>query len=122
MPPRDESAAYALDDAILFSRILARHRSEPLAEVFETYEGIRREKINRAFKESCKVWERNRDMGQVEARIKEWVMPFYLRSHRDERQAAWEFDATKMTIPELTPSEDSISLSSYLREPIKGFE
>lgn len=116
MPPRDESAAYALDDAILFARILAYHRMEPLSEVFEAYEGIRREKINRAFKQSCKMWERNRDMGLLEGRLKEWTMPFYIRSHREEREAAWEFDAARIAVPPLTPSEDSMSLSSFLKD------
>ncbi|KAJ5678544.1 uncharacterized protein N7477_004177 [Penicillium maclennaniae] len=81
MPPRDESAAYALDDAILFARILAQYRSEPLAVVFETYERLRRDTISHAFKASQRMWERNRDMSMLEGRLKEWMMPFSLRSH-----------------------------------------
>jgi 2-polyprenyl-6-methoxyphenol hydroxylase-like FAD-dependent oxidoreductase len=116
MPPRDESAAYALDDAILFARILARYRSEPLTEVFEAYERLRRETINRAFKESRRMWDKNRDMGFLEGRLKEWMMPFQVRSHRDERESAWEFDATKILLPTPTPSEDLMSLNSFLKE------
>lgn len=116
MPPRDESAAYALDDTILFARILALHRSEPLPEVFETYERLRRDTINYAFKESLRMWDRNREMGIWENRLKEFMMPFHLRSHRDEREAAWEFDATKIAIPTPSPSEDLISLHSFLKE------
>lgn len=99
MPPRDESAAYALDDAILFARILARDRSNPLAEVFDTYDHLRRGTIDHAFKESCRLWDRNRDMGKLEERVRERMIPLSLRSHRDERQAAWEFDATKIALP-----------------------
>lgn len=116
MPPRDESAAYALDDAILLARVLASHRSEPLTEVFDTYERLRRDTINYAFKESLRMWDRNRDMGKLEGRLKEFMLPFYLRSHRDEREAAWEFDATKISIPNPTPSEDLVSLHSFLKE------
>jgi 2-polyprenyl-6-methoxyphenol hydroxylase-like FAD-dependent oxidoreductase len=116
MPPRDESAAYALDDAILFARILAQYRSEPLTEVFDTYERLRRDTINYAFKESRRMWDRNRDMGMLEGRLKEWMMPLYLRSHRDQREAAWEFDASKITIPSAAPSEDLVSLHSFLKE------
>lgn len=116
MPPRDESAAYALDDAILFARILTRYRSEPLSEVFDAYESLRRDTINHAFKESSRMWHRNRDMGLLEGRLKEWMMPLYLRSHRDEREAAWEFDAAKITIPTPAPSEDLVSLQSFLKE------
>jgi 2-polyprenyl-6-methoxyphenol hydroxylase-like FAD-dependent oxidoreductase len=116
MPPRDESAAYALDDAILFARILARYRQEPLTEVFDAYERLRRETINHAFKESRRMWDRNRDMGFLEGRLKEWTMPFHIRSHRDERESAWEFDATKILLPTPTPSEDLVSLNSFLKE------
>ncbi|CAG8300531.1 unnamed protein product [Penicillium salamii] len=116
MPPRDESAAYALDDAILFSRILARYRSEPLTEVFGAYESLRRDTINRAFKESRRMWERNRDMGLFEGRLKEWMMSFHIKSHESAREAAWEFDATKMALPTPAPSEDLVSLNSFLRE------
>lgn len=116
MPPRDESAAYALDDAILFARILARYRQEPLTEVFDAYERLRRETINRAFKESRRMWDRNRDMGFLEGRIKEWMMPFHIQSHRDERESAWEFDATKILLPTPTPSEDLVSLDSFLKD------
>ncbi|CAG7939911.1 unnamed protein product [Penicillium olsonii] len=116
MPPRDESAAYALDDAILFSRILARYRSEPLAEVFDAYESLRRDTINRAFKESRRMWERNREMGLFEGRLKEWMMAFHIKTHESEREAAWEFDATKMALPTPAPSEDLVSLNSFLRD------
>ncbi|KAJ5365507.1 hypothetical protein N7517_008393 [Penicillium concentricum] len=116
MPPRDESAAYALDDAILFSRILASYRSEPLAEVFDAYENLRRDTINRAFKESRRMWERNRDMGLLEGRLKEWMMTFHIRSNEQAREEAWAFDATKMALPTPAPSEDLVSLNSFLRD------
>lgn len=117
MPPRDESAAYALDDAILFARLLARYRSEPLSEVFEAYERLRRDTVNHAFKESRRMWDRNRDMGLLEGRLKEWIMPFYLRNKRDEREAAWEFDASKISLNvNSTSSDDLVSLHSFLKE------
>lgn len=115
MPPRDESAAYALDDAILFARILGQYRTEPLERVFDAYERLRRSTIDYAFKESRRMWDKNRDMGMLEGWLKEWKVPFYLRSHRDEREAAWEFDATKIAIPKLE-SEDLVTLHSFLEE------
>ncbi|KAF3401665.1 hypothetical protein F1880_009987 [Penicillium rolfsii] len=116
MPPRDESAAYALDDAILFARILARYHQEPLTEVFDAYERLRRDTISHAFKESCRMWDRNRDTGILEGRLKEWMVPFHIRSARDERESAWEFDATQILLPTPTPSEDLVSLSSILKD------
>ncbi|KAE8153559.1 hypothetical protein BDV25DRAFT_149387 [Aspergillus avenaceus] len=105
MPPRDESAAYALDDSILFSRILAKHRHEPLPVAFKAYEDLRRNTVTTAFKASRRMWEKNRDLGFLEGRLKEWTLPFYIRNSKEQREAAWEFDATKITIP--APVEDS---------------
>ena len=89
----------------------------PRDEVFDVYERLRRDTIKHAFKESRRMWDRNRDMGLLEGRLKEWMLPFQLRSHRDEREAAWEFDATKISLPTPAPSEDMVSLHSILKDP-----
>ncbi|PWY75040.1 salicylate hydroxylase [Aspergillus heteromorphus CBS 117.55] len=114
MPPRDESAAYALDDAILFSRILAKHRYDPLTVSFKAYEDLRRGTVNAAFQVSRRMWEKNRDMGFLEGRLKEWTMPMQVRNAKESREAAWEFDATKIQIP--GPDEASSSLYSSERD------
>ncbi|KAL2843880.1 hypothetical protein BJY01DRAFT_191515 [Aspergillus pseudoustus] len=93
MPPRDESAAYALDDAIMFSRILAHHRDESLPEVFARYEAVRRAAVEEAFSEAGRMWNTHRDMGFLEGRWKEWTMPWVLWKNRGARNAAWTFDA-----------------------------
>ena len=116
MPPRDESAAFALDDAILFARILTRFRFEPLPEVFKAYESIRRDTVNRAFKISRRMWERNRDMGLLEGRFKEWVMPLFLRNYRGEREMAWAFDASQVSLPTPSLSDDELSLYSWAKD------
>lgn len=103
MPPRDESAAFALDDAILFARTLARYHSKSLRTVFEIYEQLRRDEVSTAFKKSQRLWDSNRDMGVLADRLKEWVIPLYLRSHENEREAAWESDATETIIPAQSP-------------------
>lgn len=99
MPPRDESASYGLDDAILFARILARHRFEPLPDVFRTYQDVRRQTVNDAFKASQWMWEKNRNMGMLEGRLKEWTLRRAIRNQKDAREAAWEFDATRLDLP-----------------------
>lgn len=100
----------------MFARILAHYRSEPLSESFDAYESVRRETINHAFRESRRMWERNREMGLLEGRLKEWMMTFHIKSHETEREAAWAFDATKIALPTPAPSEDVVSLNSFLRE------
>ncbi|KAL5355290.1 hypothetical protein BJX96DRAFT_47164 [Aspergillus floccosus] len=112
MPPRDESAAYALDDAILFSRILAKHRHEHLHVAFKAYEDLRRDTVSTAFKASRRMWEKNRDLGYLESRLKEWTLPFYIRNSREAREAAWEFDATKISIPMPVDTQTTSSYST----------
>ena len=114
MPPRDESAAYALDDAILFSRILSKHRYDPLPVSFKAYEDLRRGTVTAAFQVSRRMWEKNRDLGFLEGRLKEWTMPMQVRNAKDTREAAWEFDATKVPLP--GPGDSTSSLYSSERE------
>ncbi|KAL1962225.1 hypothetical protein VTN77DRAFT_9881 [Rasamsonia byssochlamydoides] len=99
MLPRDESAAYALDDAILISRVLAQYIGQPLESAFAAYESLRRDAVNFAFKASRKLWNRYKDAGVIEGRLKELLLPLYIRQDRDSREAAWEFDASKVEIP-----------------------
>ncbi|KAL4903857.1 hypothetical protein BDW74DRAFT_168707 [Aspergillus multicolor] len=93
MPPRDESAAYALDDSIMFSRTFAHHRDEPLSTIFAKYEALRRGPVEEAFSAAGRMWETHRDMGFLEGRWKEWTMPYFLWKNRAARNAAWRFDA-----------------------------
>lgn len=107
MPPRDESAAYALDDAILFARTLARYPYHPPGLSFKIYENIRREPVNQAFKASTKRWDKNRDTGALKASLTEWTLPLYLRKTKDARKEAWEFDSSEVPIPQI--SEEQIA-------------
>ncbi|KAL4946040.1 hypothetical protein BDV06DRAFT_209022 [Aspergillus oleicola] len=93
MPPRDESAAYALDDAIMFARNLAHHRDDPLAKIFMKYENLRRGPVEEAFGAAGRMWATHRDMGSLEGRWKEWTMPWVLWKSRARRSEAWRFDA-----------------------------
>lgn len=102
MPPRDESAAYALDDAILFARTLARYPYRPPSVSFRIYEDLRRDLVNQAFKASTKRWDKNRDAGALKASLTEWTMPLYLRRNREARKEAWEFDASEVPIPQIS--------------------
>ena len=93
MPPRDESAAYALDDAIMFARTLAHHRDDALPRIFMKYENLRRGPVEEAFSAAGRMWATHRDMGSLEGRWKEWTMPWVLWKSRARRSEAWRFDA-----------------------------
>lgn len=100
MPPRDESAAYALDDAILYSRILALYIDHPLTDSFKAYEEIRRKPINEAYREAVAGWARNKDVGRWASKIEEIMTPWYLMRRRMKaRNGTWMFDAHTVEIP-----------------------
>lgn len=99
MPPKDESAAYALDDAILFSRVLAEYIYEPVSEAFRVYESLRRQTINNAYKAASGNWAHNRDSSRLSNKFEEWLMPLNLMREKKKSTSAWVFDATTVDIP-----------------------
>ncbi|WEW60545.1 hypothetical protein PRK78_006032 [Emydomyces testavorans] len=99
MPPRDESAAYALDDAILLARVLALYYDQPLREAFQTYDDVRRKPINEAYKDSVAGWANNKDHSKWASRLEEWLTPWQLRRKKRARVGAWVFDAHSVEIP-----------------------
>ncbi|KAI1971129.1 hypothetical protein LOZ53_005584 [Ophidiomyces ophidiicola] len=99
MPPRDESAAYALDDAILLARVLAIYYEHPLPDAFLTYDELRRKPINDAYRDSNAGWANNRDHGKWACRLEEWLTPWHLRRKKRARVGAWVFDAQSVPIP-----------------------
>ncbi|KAH8690112.1 salicylate hydroxylase [Talaromyces proteolyticus] len=100
MLPRDESAAYAIDDAIVLSRVLAEYIAYPLTKAFEVYESMRRDEVTHAFKESRKLWKRrNKDAGAFESWVRERLVPLQLRQTEASRQAAFKADASRIEIP-----------------------
>ena len=116
MPPWYSSSSFALDDAICFSRVLARYRLEPLDVVFDIYDRLRRETVNRAFNDSRRMCYLARDSGRLEEWSKEWKTSSRLHKHRDKYEKAWKFDATKITIPKPADGEHLMTLHSFLED------
>jgi hypothetical protein len=100
MLPRDESAAYAIDDAIVFSRVLTQYIDHPLQKTFEVYDSLRRPEVTHAFQEASKLWKRrNKDAGAFESWIRERLVPLQIRQTESSRHAAFRSDASKVDIP-----------------------
>lgn len=112
MPPIYSTASYALDDAILFSRVLTRHRSAPLSTVFETYDELRRNTVDRAFVECNSVWKKMKDRGPMEEFVKEWKMSAWIRNSQTKREEEEMSDAMKISIPTPTPEPSKILVTS----------
>lgn len=110
MLPRDESAAYAIDDTILLARIISNHIDYPLETSFEIYDSLRRTDIANAFKDSAKLWQRqNTDAGTIEAWFRERLIPFKIKHEMVSRKAAFEYDACKAEIPSLSRTASPLS-------------
>ncbi|KAJ5299614.1 Salicylate hydroxylase [Penicillium atrosanguineum] len=119
MPPIYSSASYALDDAILFARVLARYRLEPLYNVFDTYEKLRRDTVDNAFVESNRIWNRMKDRGSMDARVRDWKMASYLKHDSHKLQKTWNADAAMIPIPTPEATGPLLSMQTFLRASVK---
>lgn len=117
MLPRDESAAFAIDDTILLARIISNHIDYPLETSFQIYDSLRRTDIAHAFKDSAKLWQRrNTDAGPIETWFRERLIPFQIKHEMGSRKAAFEYDASKAAIPSLSRNPSPLgSLRSDLK-------
>lgn len=104
MPPKDESAANALDDGIIFARVLARYLYEPLPRAFAAYEEIRRKPIEEAYKAASENFRSIRDSSGLMRRLEDWLTPWSLRRTRKIRAEAWMADAQTAPLPLPTTS------------------
>ncbi|PYH97540.1 FAD/NAD(P)-binding domain-containing protein [Aspergillus ellipticus CBS 707.79] len=77
MPPRDESAAYSIEDALIFTQILSQNRHAPLSAIFQEYETARRELVNRAFDASRRLWQSDLDKGLFPGHVRGLMSPVH---------------------------------------------
>ena len=92
MPPQGESVGLALEDAVLFPRILASSPEQSLPEVFARYERNRRDRIDVAWKEADARWENAKDKSWLYQKVLEWKMWLYLWWQRDHLAAGFDYD------------------------------
>ena len=95
-----ESVGLALEDAALFARILEVQAGAPISKVFSTYESLRKDAIDAAYKEAEFNWDGVRDKGWLVMKLQELLTPIYLWWTKDAREAAWAHD-----IRDLIPSD-----------------
>ncbi|KIV96461.1 hypothetical protein PV10_00331 [Exophiala mesophila] len=98
MPPQGESTAHALEDAIIFARILAKHKSGGLDVVFKKYEDIRRPSIDRAYEESVFGWDTQKDSGWISFLLKTWMTSAFLWWTAAARSKRYAEDVASMEL------------------------
>ncbi|BCR99363.1 FAD-dependent oxidoreductase [Aspergillus luchuensis] len=78
MPPRDESAAYSIEDALIFTQIFSRNLHAPLSTTFQEYESLRRELVNKVFDASRRLWQSDLDKGLFPGHVRELMSPVHM--------------------------------------------
>ncbi|KAF3479868.1 salicylate hydroxylase [Arthroderma uncinatum] len=99
MPPQGESIGIAIEDAILFTRTLAKYRSFPLSKAFKVYKELRRDRIHEQYQEASRRWETVRDCGYLVNKLKEAIMPWWIWWSNESRVKTFMSDAESVIIP-----------------------
>ncbi len=98
MPPQGESTGYALEDAILFARVMAAKFDIGLDQVFKTYQHVRRERIDKAYDEAAFGWETQKDCGWFTFLLRNWFTTFFLYWTYSARQKRYSEDVGAMNL------------------------
>jgi salicylate hydroxylase len=92
MPPQGESTGLAIEDVVLFARVLASYQNESTERVFQIYENTRRPRINAAYEETLARWENVRDKSWLEQKLVEFFTSAWLWWRRDALEANFAYD------------------------------
>ena len=98
MPPQGESAGHALEDAILFARVMQHKMDKGLDEVFSAYERVRRGPIDQAYAEATFGWETQKDSGWFAFVLRNWFTSWYLWWTSKTRRQRYKEDVATMKL------------------------
>ena len=98
MPPQGESVGMALEDVMVFARLMAHHQTHSFADLFSAYERLRRKRIGAAYEEASFRWETVKDAGWLAQTLKEWMTPLFLWWTAKARNASFEEDVTSFDL------------------------
>src|ERR1700744_2526421 len=100
MPPQGESIGMALEDVVVFSRVLERQNAtREAAHMFETYDGLRRERIEAAWREADFRFETVKDKGWLVGVAMDYLTTFILWVSRSKHQDSMAYDVRDLEIP-----------------------
>ena len=79
IPPKGESIGHCLEDALMFSSVVAHFSlsAEPKTS-FAFYEKLRRQPMEQAYVTSSTGWMSNHDLGYLMAKVYELITPVFL--------------------------------------------
>lgn len=104
MPPQGESTGLAIEDAILFARIMKEAQSQierfdesgertvDIDAIFARYQNNRRKRIDDAFAEADMRWDLVKDKGWIMSVLLDWMTPWFLWWTRSRREENFRFN------------------------------
>lgn len=92
MPPQGESTGIALEDTVIFARLMGLYPKHTLPELFAQYEELRRRKVDAAYKEASFRWETVKDAGWLAHKLKSMMVPWFLWFTDSKRARGFESD------------------------------
>ena len=95
MPPQGESSGYAIEDTIVYARTLAKATTTAqldLNQVSQTYEALRRPKIDAAFVEAHRRWSGTENSWWIMYKLKIWLLPWLIWLLAGKTNREWEED------------------------------
>lgn len=92
MPPQGQSAAFAIEDAVLISRVFERFSKDDIPRIFEVYEKIRRPRLDKAYKDAVWGWSQIKDKSWFHNKFIEWATWIFLWAKRDSYEADLAYD------------------------------
>ena len=98
MPPQGESTGLCIEDAIVFSRALMKHKEHDLSSIFAAYEKVRRPHIDEAYDSAVRRWEVVKNSGWLAYQIKNMVTPWFVWWTAKAREQEYAQDSSNVDI------------------------
>lgn len=106
MPPQGESTGLAIEDSVLFARVVESNPQTPIEATFKLYEKTRRPRIDTAYKEAVSRWENAKDRSWFFQKVIEWMMWAFLWYKSADFESSMSYDVRIEEIvvePEVEP-------------------
>ena len=101
MPPQGESTGLSIEDAVLLARVLERHDSRDVAQLFADYETLRREPIEKIYRDTVSMWRNaaRKNGGWVGTIVLEWATWIVIGLMNMKGKNHFSSDVSKLELP-----------------------
>jgi 2-polyprenyl-6-methoxyphenol hydroxylase-like FAD-dependent oxidoreductase len=101
MPPQGESTGVAIEDGVLLAHVFQRHASRSVAELFTDYEKLRRQRIEKLFKDTTWRWQNaaSHDASWVWSIFIDWLTAAFVWFMKWRGEDYFADDVSKLALP-----------------------